>query len=111
LTMLKKLVKANTIEVAPVLEKFSASASAVIKDCEIFVSLEGLIDYELEKSRILKEIEKIGNSLEGVGKKLSNQNFVANAPPDIVARERQKQSDWEIKLEKLKQSLNEITGN
>lgn len=107
----KKLVKANTIEVAPVLEKFSASASAVIKDCEIFVSLEGLIDYELEKSRILKEIEKIGNSLEGVGKKLSNQNFVANAPPDIVARERQKQSDWEIKLEKLKQSLNEITGN
>ena len=104
----KKLVKANSVECGSELEKYPASASAVIKDCEIFISLEGLIDYDLERSRIQKEIEKIENSLTAVSKKLSNDSFVKNAPADIVDKERQKKSDWELKLTKLKQSVAEL---
>ncbi|MHC1738373.1 MAG: valine--tRNA ligase [Ignavibacteriaceae bacterium] len=106
----KKLVKANSVECGSELEKYPASASAVIKDCEIFISLEGLIDYDLERERIQKEIEKIENSLTAVSKKLSNESFVKNAPADIVEKERQKKRDWELKLTKLKQSLAEL-GN
>jgi len=105
---IKKLVKANSVEVASDLVKPEKSASSIIKDCEIFILLEGLIDVELERSRIQKEIEKIESALIGVNKKLSNESFVNNAPKEIVDKEKQKQSDWKTKLYKLKQSLTEL---
>ena len=41
----------------------------------------------------------------GIKKKLANENFVANAPEAVVARERKKQSDSEEKIAALKESL------
>ncbi|NCQ19504.1 MAG: hypothetical protein GW805_14410, partial [Ignavibacteria bacterium] len=41
----------------------------------------------------------------GVEKKLSNENFVKNAPVDIVEKEKTKLADWFEKLAKLKELL------
>ncbi|HRI45702.1 MAG TPA: hypothetical protein PK559_01255, partial [Ignavibacteriaceae bacterium] len=64
---------------------------------------EGLIDIETEKNRLLKEIQRIEGGLIGVTKKLGNENFVKNASPDVVEKEKQKQADWEANLSKLKE--------
>ncbi len=105
LEYIKKLAKASEIEVGTGIEKPSKSASAVVKGCDIYIPLEGLIDLEVEKSRIQKEIQRIEGALNGVTKKLSNESFVKNAPADVVEKERQKKHDWELNLSKLKEIL------
>lgn len=100
---IKKLARAEEIHFAEDLIKPEKSVSSIIKGCEIFIPLEGLIDIETEKNRLLKEIQRIEGGLIGVTKKLGNENFVKNAPPDVVEKEKQKQADWEANLSKLKE--------
>ncbi len=107
---LKSLIKINQIVASPTIEKPKSSASAVVKDCEIYVPLEGVIDLAAEKERISKEIARLEGALKGVNKKLENEKFVNNAPPEVVEKERMKKSDWENKIAKLKEFLSEIEG-
>jgi valyl-tRNA synthetase len=105
---IKSIVKIDELKVDSKMQKPKASASAVIKGCDIFIPLEGLIDLNVERSRIEKEITRISGSLEGVRKKLSNEGFVAKAPSDVIERERTKMNDWEKSLEKLKTILEDL---
>ncbi|MEX1010446.1 MAG: valine--tRNA ligase [Balneolaceae bacterium] len=85
-----------------------ACASAMIGQTELWIPLEGIIDLERERSRITKEIENAEGFLHSVRKKLSNRQFVENAPDAVVERERQKERDAESNLGKLKMTLSEI---
>jgi len=85
-----------------------SSASAVLRGVEIFIPLEGLIDLEVERQKIQKEITRLEGSLAGIEKKLSNEKFVANASPEIVEKERAKQKDWLDNIAKLKEILNNL---
>lgn len=105
---IKSLVKIDQLVVDPAMKKPKASASAVVKNCDVFIPLEGLIDLNVERSRIEKEITRISGSLEGVKKKLSNEGFVAKAPAEVIERERTKMNDWETSLEKLKSILEDL---
>ncbi|MEG8946719.1 valine--tRNA ligase [Rosettibacter firmus] len=105
---IKSLVKIDQLIVSPDIQKPKASASAVVKGCDIFVPLEGLIDLNIERQRIQKEIARLTSSLEAVKKKLSNENFVAKAPADVIEREKNKMNDWQNALEKLQSILSDL---
>lgn len=102
---IKKLARVVNLTADPGIEKPKASVSAVIKGCEIFIPLEGLIDLDIERGRLKKEIERMETSLTGINKKLSNEKFVRNAAPEVVEKERSKKLDWELSLNKLKEIL------
>jgi valyl-tRNA synthetase len=102
---IKKLARVVNLTADPNIEKPPKSVSAVIKDCEIFIPLEGLIDLDIERNRLKKEIERTETSLAGINKKLSNEKFVRNAAPEVVEKERSKKLDWELSLNKLKEIL------
>jgi valyl-tRNA synthetase len=80
----------------------------VIQNKKIYIPLEGLIDLEVERQKIQKEITRLEGSLAGIEKKLSNEKFVANASPEIVEKERAKQKDWLDNIGKLKEILNNL---
>jgi len=108
LDYIKKLSRAEEINVEENMNKPKASASSVIKGCEIYVPLEGLIDFNVERNRLQKEIVRLENALSGIEKKLSNEKFVNNAAPEVVEKERTKKHDWEINLSKLKEILESL---
>lgn len=108
LNYIKKLTRAEKINIDKNLSKPKASASAVLKNYEIFIPLEGLIDLDTERQRLQKEISRIENSLNGIEKKFSNPNFMNNAPREIIEKEKSKQIDWQNNLKKLKELLNNI---
>ena len=89
--------------------KPKASASSIIKNCEIYVPLEGIIDLDVERERLSKEISRFKGALIGVNKKLSNEKFANNAPPEVIEKEKAKKSDWESSIEKLNQLLEDLT--
>ena len=105
---IKSLVRVEELYVEANIAKPKASASAVVKGCEVYIPLEGLIDIEVERQRIEKEITRITGSLEGVKKKLSNESFVAKAPANIIENEKTKMQDWESALVKLKVILDDL---
>src|SRR2546425_394994 len=70
-------------------------AYAVFGDgSEVFVALEGAIDVQQECKRLSGEVTRLDRQLAALAAKLTNQDFVARAPADVVARERDKERAW-----------------
>ena len=81
----------------------------MVEGSEIFVPLEGLIDLNKERERIEKEIDRLEGFLKSIDGKLNNDQFVENAPEDVVQRERDKKEDTETDLAKLRGILEELS--
>jgi valyl-tRNA synthetase len=104
------LGKVENLKIGMRMKKPDHAASAVIKDAEIFVPLEGLIDLEQERLRLEKELSRITALLDKANKKLSNDDFLKRAPGNIIKKEKEKREDYQKMLEKLNKNLEEITG-
>ncbi len=84
-------------------------STALIDNIEIQVPWKGLIDVEAEKTRLNKEIAKVEKEQNIVSGKLSNESFVTKAPPEVVAKQREKLQSIEDKLSKLKEALDKLS--
>ena len=71
----------------------------------VLIPLAGLIDVGAEKTRLGKEIGRIEGEIKKCEGKLGNANFVANAPAEVVAQERQRIADWGTQLNALREQL------
>jgi len=80
-----------------------AAATALVGKMEILIPLEGLIDKDAEIARLDKEISKLDKIIKQSAGKLSNENYVAKAPADVVAKEREKLAEMEQSLSQLQQ--------
>lgn len=100
-----KLAKVNKLNVDVSLSKPKSSIAAVVRNIEIFLPLEGLIDLETERSRLEKQLAKLEKELSGISGKLSNKKFLENAPEKIVAKEKEKFNEIEIKVIKTRELL------
>lgn len=76
---------------------------------EIALDLAGAVDIEKEKPRLEKEIAELTKYISGLENKLSNQEFVNNAPPAVVEKEQVKLSEAKNKVEKLEEQLKSLS--
>ena len=77
---------------------------------ELFLPLEGLVDLDQERERLAREITRLEGQLEGVRKKLANENFVTRAPEPVVQKERDKEATFEDQRDKLEAKLQLLEG-
>jgi valyl-tRNA synthetase len=84
------------------------SASALMGDLTILVPMAGLIDAAAEIERLGKRIAKAQDDLRKTQAKLSNDNFVRNAPANVVALERERTADLERTLASLQAQLERV---
>ena len=89
-------------------DKPKASATAIVGDATIFVSLEGIVDFKKEELRLEKEIAKLSKELSAVSNKLSNENFLSKAPGEIVDKVREKHDTLQEKKARLHSNLEKI---
>jgi len=102
------LAKVDGLECRQKGEKPPRAASAVVNDLEIYLPLEGLINFEVEKARLDKEIKRLEKQLEALNQKLQSAEFLNKAPEDVIKREKQKKADFESNLNKLKLNLESL---
>ncbi|MBL9151359.1 MAG: valine--tRNA ligase [Verrucomicrobiales bacterium] len=76
----------------------------------IYMPLEGLIDVAAERERLSKELAKAEDELKKVNAKLSNENFVSRASPEIVTEHRERQSQWKSRVEELGRMIENLAG-
>ncbi|MDD3535407.1 MAG: valine--tRNA ligase [Candidatus Cloacimonetes bacterium] len=103
-----RLARVETIESGKDVEKPKPAISAVVRNIELFLPLSGLLDIEQERERLQKQIDKLEKDLTGIKKKLDNQNFIQNAKPEVVAKERGKYSEVKTKLELIQEQLQDL---
>jgi valyl-tRNA synthetase len=72
---------------------------------EYAVDLGGNIDAEAEVKKAEAELTHLRGFLGSVDKKLSNERFVAGAPPQVLETERKKKADAEAKIKALEDRL------
>lgn len=104
------LSRAEVNFVDQIKERPAQSALAVVEGVDIWVNLEGLINVEDEKNRISRELKKTEKDVEFLNKKLSNEDYLRNAPEDVVEEDRQKLSLYKEKLAKLIGNLEFLKG-
>ncbi|OGY43829.1 MAG: valine--tRNA ligase [Candidatus Buchananbacteria bacterium RIFCSPHIGHO2_02_FULL_40_13] len=98
----------ETLEIKKSGQKPANCLSAVAGGCELYLDLTGIIDLEAEKSRLIKEIEGAEKYLKSLEGKLANQEFVSQAPQAVVEKEKEKLVSQKVKLDKLKNQLNNL---
>ncbi len=96
---------ANLEAITSVSEKDSTASTFMVGMVEYAVPLGNMIDIDAEIQKLEAQLQHLEGFLAGVLKKLSNERFVANAPEQVVAMERKKQSDSEEKIAALKESI------
>jgi len=77
----------------------------VLKGVEVILPLEGMVDIEAEKGRLLKEIESVRAEAARVEELLANDSFTAKAPAAVVEKERQKLKERRDTLSRLEEKL------
>jgi valyl-tRNA synthetase len=84
------------------------AASYLFNEIEIFIPLAGLVDVEQELAKLEKEMSKVSQQLEKIEAKLGNSKFLANAPAEVVAGEKEKQETLSAKRAKIKESMERL---
>ena len=103
------VIKMANLDGIEVVADKSADASAfMVGTSEYAVPLGNLIDVAAEIEKQEAQLKHLEGFLVGVRKKLSNERFVQNAKPEVVALERKKEQDSLEKIAALKASLEEL---
>jgi valyl-tRNA synthetase len=95
---LAKLAKVASITLADPGEEQPPTLSALAGTIEVMVPMAGVIDVAKELARLDKELERLTGERGRLVGKLSNDNFVARAPADVVEKERSKLADIETSI-------------
>lgn len=83
---IKRLARIDGISFADAAPK--GSAQIVVGEATACLPLGALIDVAAEKARLEKALAKVDQEMGRIAGKLSNEKFVANANPEVVAAER-----------------------
>ncbi len=88
--------------------KIDNAVADVSDNLEVFISLEG-IDVQPIIDRLNGQKLKLEKELGKLNGMLNNEKFVANAPADVLAKNREQQASAKTKLEKVEQELKSLS--
>nr|WP_067287353.1 valine--tRNA ligase [Marinobacterium profundum] len=107
-SFLKKLAKLSSITWLNPDDDVPMAATQLVGDMEVLVPMAGLIDKDAELARLQKELDRLQGEIKRVVGKLSNAKFVANAPDEVVAKEREKIAESQSAFDKLSEQYAKI---
>ncbi len=105
--LIKRMSKISKIDIGKLAKPKNAAAS-VVGRVEIYIPLEGLIDFAKEKDRLSKEADRMASEIKAITGRLKDKNFTAKAPKEIIEKQKTHKNELEIQLEKIKGNLKEI---
>ena len=92
-------------------ENLDGMVTITTADAKLYIPMGQLVDVAKELERIQKELEKARKNLASIEGKLSNENFTARAPENVVNAEKEKAAkarDLIVQLEESESALKKI---
>ena len=81
------------------------AAQVVLQEATYCLPLAGVIDISAEKDRLNKDLAKLAKEIEGVDKKLANEQFISKAPEHVINDQKQRRDDAVAKKERVEAAL------
>lgn len=107
--LIRSLANISTLSVGADIGKPAHSSVGVSEGMQVYVPLEGLVDFEAEKARLVTEQDKVAKEHEKFAKKLNNPGFLAKAAPEIIEKDTAKRDELESQLESLAAQIAELS--
>tara|TARA_A100001011_G_scaffold356518_1_gene400605 strand:- start:323 stop:1384 length:1062 start_codon:yes stop_codon:yes gene_type:complete len=74
----------------------------------IYLSLKGIIDFELEKNRLQKSLSKIEKEMNKINEKLDSENFIQNAPEEIIDEQKSRLKEYVLSKKKIEIAIKSL---
>ena len=103
---LKTLAKLSEVTVGETLPEAIGAPVQVVGDISLMLKVE--IDVKAERERLSKEIARLQGEIAKANGKLSNENFVAKAPPAVIEQEKKRVAEFGGTLDKLQAQLDAL---
>ena len=88
--------------------KNEGMVQVIFNDGLIYLSLKGIIDFEQEKHRLLKSLSKIEKEMNKINDKLKSENFIQNAPKEIIDEQNNRHKEYVLSKEKIETAIKSL---
>jgi valyl-tRNA synthetase len=105
--LIQRLARLSEITLAD--EPPKGAITLAMEDCAINLPLAGVIDVAAEQARLDKALAKLAKEIGGLQGKLGNEKFLANAPEEIVAEQRERLTGAQAERERLIAARNRLS--
>ena len=102
------LARLSSAEAAPAIPK--GSAQFVLGEAVVALPLGDVIDFAKERARLEKDLKKTQDEIARFDAKLSNEQFVAKAPEDVLAEQREKRAEAQALAVRLTDAIGRLQG-
>jgi valyl-tRNA synthetase len=82
----------------------------VLDEATIVLPIGDVVDLAQEKSRLAREVSKLEGEIDKIAKKLSNEQFLAKAKPEVVEEQRERQEETARARDKLRSALDRLAA-
>ncbi|MDR0807057.1 MAG: valine--tRNA ligase [Enterobacteriaceae bacterium] len=93
-TFIKTLARLSSITILSAGEKAPVSVTKLVEGSELLIPMAGLVDKAAELERLSKEVARIEDEIARIESKLANEGFVSRAPEAVVAKERERLTNY-----------------
>jgi len=106
---LRRLARLEAVEVEPAAPAVP-TAKLLAGRAELYLPLEGLLDLDEERARLDRELAALDVERTRAEAKLANPAFVEKAPPNVVAKARERLAEVDQALAKVRAQRVELSG-
>ena len=107
---IRKLARVDQIVFRDSFDSHDVAASAMFPDLEVYMPLKELIDIDVEKGRLEKEMQRLENQIRAIKVNLQNKDFIGKAPANVIEKQKAKGQDFEETYQKIKSNYEILTG-
>ncbi|NLW52241.1 MAG: valine--tRNA ligase [Tissierellia bacterium] len=105
---LVSLASVSELETLTTDQNIDETMPIIMKGYKLYLSLQGLIDYQKELDRLTAEKEKVDSEIKRAEGKLNNEKFVSKAPQKLVDEEKTKLEKYKAMLEEIELSIKDV---
>jgi valyl-tRNA synthetase len=107
-SLIQRVGRVESVDVLADGDEPPAAATALLGELRLLVPMKGVIDVDAERARLDKQKQKVAADLAKTKAKLGNENFVNNAPPAVVAQERDREAEFGKVLAQLDEQIEKL---
>jgi valyl-tRNA synthetase len=104
--ILKRMARIETIEFSNNVPK--GSIQTVLDEATLALPIADIIDLDKERDRLRKELKKLEDDIQKVDQKLGNEQFVSNAPEEIIAEHKHRKETAAAAHKKFSMALKQL---
>jgi len=105
---IRRLARLSTVGFAD--QPPAGAVQVVVRGGVVALPIADVIDLGAERTRLAKEIARLGGDIDKIDKKLGNADFLARAPEEVVEEQRERREEATARRQKLAAALEMLQG-